>query len=119
MTALQISEELAEKIHKEAKTRGVSIEEYLNSAIRRERTLAARQKIEQEQEWWLSLSLKERAKLEGEFVAVHNKKLIDHDEDKVALTRRIREKYGSIPILIMPAEGPRELNMYSPRLVRQ
>jgi hypothetical protein len=29
MTALQISEELAEKIHKEAKTRGVSIEEYL------------------------------------------------------------------------------------------
>ncbi|MEW6717479.1 MAG: DUF5678 domain-containing protein [Chloroflexota bacterium] len=118
MTILQISEELAGIIHREAETRGVSIEEYLKSTIRREHTLAARQKIEQEQEWWFTLSLKERAKYEGKFVAVHNKKLIDHDEDEIALARRVREKYGNIPILIMPAEGPPELRIYSPRLVR-
>ncbi len=118
MTVLQISEELAGKIQEEAKTRGVSIEEYLASAIRRERTLAARQKIEQEQAWWLALSLSERARYEGEYIAVHNKKLIDHDEDETALSRRIREKYGNTPVLIMPAEGPRELHIYSPRVIR-
>ena len=62
MVALQISEELAGTIKTEATLRGVSVEDYLRAAIRRERTLAARQKIEGEQEWWLSLPLSERAK---------------------------------------------------------
>lgn len=108
----QISEELANKIHREAETRGVSIEEYLRSTILRESIFLARQKIEQEQKWWLSQSLNQRAKYEGEYIAVHNKKLIDHDKDEIGLTRRIREKYGNTPILIMPAEGPRELNVH-------
>lgn len=119
MTELQISKESALTIQREAKSRGISIEEYLKSTIRRERTLAARQKIEQEQEWWLTLSLHERAKYEGQFVAVHNKKLIDHDKDEIILTQRIRSQYGNTPVLIMPAEGPREFNVYSPRLARE
>lgn len=117
MTVLQISERLAGRIQREAKSRGVSIEKYLKLTIRRDRTLVARQKIEKEQEWWLTLSLSQRAKYEGKYVAVHNQKLIDYDEDEIALSRRIREKYGNIPILIIPAEGPREIHIYSPRLV--
>jgi hypothetical protein len=116
---LQISDKLVGEIQKEAKGRGVSVEDYLQSAIRRERTLAARQKIEQEQEWWLGLPLSKRARYEGEYVAVHNQELVDHNKDKAALYKRIREKYGKTPVLIMPAEGPKEIRIYSPRLVRQ
>jgi len=118
MTTLQVSKELAGTIQREAKTRGMSVDDYLRSVIQRERTLKARQKIEQEQEWWLALPLSERAKYEGEFIAVHDQKLIDHDKDETALNRRIREKYGKTPVLVMPAEGPREIRIYSPQLVR-
>lgn len=115
---LQISEHLATTIQSEAKTRGLSIEDYLHTTIRRERTLAARQKIEQEQAWWLNQPLSVRAKYEGEFIAVHNQTLVDHDLDENALSKRIREKYKNTSVLIMPAEGPKEINIYSPRMVR-
>ncbi len=117
--ALHISDELAGVIQREARTRGKSVEDFLKSAIQRERILTERQKIEQEQEWWESLSLTERAKYEGEYVAVHNKKLVDHDKNEVQLYSRVRKKFGRTPILIMPAEGPRELQIYSPRVIQK
>ncbi|MEW6029471.1 MAG: DUF5678 domain-containing protein [Chloroflexota bacterium] len=119
MATFKISEELAGTIQKEAMLRGMSVEDYLQSAVRRERTISARVKIESEQEWWLGLPLSQRAKYEGEFVAIHNRKLVDHDKDEQALYARTRKKFGKTPVLIMPAEGPREIRIYSPRLVRQ
>ncbi len=119
MTNLQISDQLADEIRQEAEARGLPIEAFLRSAVRRERTLAERRKIEQEQEWWLKQPLSERARYESEFVAVHNQTLIDHDKDEDALHGRIRAKYGKTPILIMPAEGPHEIRVLSPRLVRE
>lgn len=78
--------------------------------------MSDRQRIEQEQGWWLSLPLSERAKYEGEYVAVHNHQLVDHDIDQIVLTRRVRERYGNTAVLIMPAEGPREIVSRSPRI---
>lgn len=78
-------------------------------------TIAARKKIEQEQEWWLGQSLDERKKYSGEYVAVHNQILVDHDKDELKLYKRIRVHYGNIPILIMYAEGVQEIHIYSPR----
>jgi hypothetical protein len=119
MTNLQVSDELAEEIRQEAEARGLPVEAFLRSAVRRERTLAERRKIEQEQEWWLKQPLSERARYEGELVAVHDRTLVDHDKDENALHSRIRARYGKAPVLIMPAEGPREIRIFSPRLVRE
>ncbi len=118
MTPLQISDELAREIWGEAEMRGLPVEDFLRAVLRRERTLADRRKIEQEQAWWLSLPLSERARYEGQFVAVHNQTLIDHDQDEKALYQRIRAKYGRTAVLIMPADGPREIRILSPRLVQ-
>jgi hypothetical protein len=118
MMVLQISEELAGAIQREAQNRGLSVEEYLYGAIRRERTLTERQQIEQEQEWWFSLPLSKRADYEGQSVAIYHRQLVDHDKDEKALYRRIRKKYGNTPVLIIPAEGPREIRVFSPRLIR-
>jgi len=115
MTTLQISDELAQEIWQEAETRGLPVEDFLKAAVRRERTLADRRKIEQEQAWWLGQPLKERAKYDGQFVAIHNQSLVDHDEDEEALQRRIRAKYGRTAVLLMPADGPREIHIFSPR----
>jgi len=116
---LQISEELAGAIQQEAQTCGKTVEDFLKSAIRREPTLDERQKIEQEQERWSSLPLSERAKYDGEFIAVHTKKLIDHDKNETKLYGRVRKKHGNTPILIMRAEDPREIRIISPRIVQR
>ncbi len=45
----------------------------------------------------------------GQWVAMHEQKLIDHDHDGLALYRRIRAKYGHISVLIRQvAEQPIE-----------
>lgn len=118
-TTLEVSSGLVQTIQGEATVRGLTVEEFLCTIIRRENTLTARRKIEQEQEWWLNLPFSERAKYKGGFVAVHNRRLVDHDTDECALHRRIRTKYRNIPVLIMPAEGPREIRVFSPRLIQQ
>jgi len=114
---LRISNELAETIQREARTRGVSVEDFLKATVRREKTISDRKKIELEQAWWLDRPLKVRAKYEGQFVAVHNQQLVDHDKNEEALSKRIRHKYGKLPVLIMPAEGPQEVRIYSPRVL--
>lgn len=119
MSTLQISDDLAQLIQREAANRGMPIEDFLKAVLQRERTLTDRLKIEQEQEWWLSSPLSERAKYEGEFVAVHNQRLVDHDKDAAVLTQRVRAQFGKTAVLIMPAEGPRELRIFSPRLIRE
>jgi len=117
MAILQVSEELAEQVRSEAATRGLAVEEFLRAALQRQRTLTDRFKIEREQEWWLGLALSERARYEGESVAIHEQQVVDHDRDERALYLRIRARYGRIPVAIIPAEGPREIRVFSPRLV--
>jgi hypothetical protein len=119
MAILQVSEQLIGEIQDEAETRGLAVEEFLRAAIQRERTLADRRKIEREQEWWLSLPLSERAGYEGEFVAIHGQKIVDHDKNERTLYQRIRARYGQTAVAIIPAEGPREIRVFSPRLVRR
>ncbi len=119
MVTLQISDELAQEVRSEAEVRGLPIEDFLRAVLRRERTLADRRKIEQEQAWWLSLPLSERARYEGKFVAVHNRTLVDDDQDEAALYGRVRAQYGKTAVLIMPADGPREVRILSPRLVQE
>jgi hypothetical protein len=87
-------------------------------SIKRDKYAADLEKIKREQAWWMAKSKAERLKYAGEYIAVHNQTLIDHDSDRLALSRRIRAKYGKTAVLMMPAEGPREIRIYSTRLVR-
>ena len=36
----------------------------------------------------------------GEYVAIHNRRSVDHDSDLGALRKRIRDKYGKMAILL-------------------
>lgn len=119
MSSLQISDDLAQTIYTEAEIRGLSVENFLKDLLQRERTLAERAKIEQEQTWWFSLPLSQRAKYEGKFVAIHNQILVDYDLSLQVLRSRIRAKYGNIAVLMMPAEGPNEIYIRHPRWVKE
>jgi hypothetical protein len=118
MPVLEISEETTRLIEQESDAFDMPVDSLLVQALRHLRTVENHKRIGQEQAWWLSQPLSVRAKYEGEYVAVHNQLLIDHDKDRVALHDRIRAKFGNKPVLVMPAEGPREVFVRSPRIVR-
>lgn len=56
----------------------------------------------------------------GEFVAIHNGKLVDHDSDAVALHKRIARRYPNQVVLSRKVQNQAQpvLMMRSPRLER-
>jgi hypothetical protein len=58
------------------------------------------------------------AKYPGEFVALHQGQVVDHDSDVVHLEQRVAEKWGEVAVLIAPvsSEPRRELSTVSFRL---
>lgn len=118
MTDLHMPTDLAEEIRREAEAEGVTAEALLADAWRHYRTAAQRKKIQAEMEWWQNLPDNQRAQYAGEYIAVHGRQVVDHDADRVRLHQRIRERYGHTAVLIIPADGPREIRILSPRLER-
>ncbi|HEX6385412.1 MAG TPA: DUF5678 domain-containing protein [Anaerolineae bacterium] len=60
------------------------------------------------------------AKYEGQYVAVHQGQVVDHDKDRLALVTRVDEAYPGEVVLIkcVTPEPDRIIRVYSPRLVR-
>jgi hypothetical protein len=116
MFDLVVPDDLAREIHQQAKIKGVAAEAVLEAAWRHYRTLANRKKIDEETTWWSSQTEEIKCQFQGEYVAIHHHAVVDHDPDRVALHKRIREKHGKIAVLIIPAEGPRDIRILSPRL---
>lgn len=116
MLELIVPDDLAREIRQEAETKGVAAEVVIEAAWRHYRTLANRKKIDKETAWWNNQPEEIRHKYKGEYVAVHSQMVVDHDVDRTALHRRIREKYGKIAVLIIPAEGPRDIRIFSPQV---
>ncbi len=79
-----------------------------------------RAKIHTEAEAWRSVPTTVRRSYGDDFVAVHGGRVVDHDGDRLTLYRRLRARFGDIPILITPADAvsPREFQFLSPRVER-
>ncbi|MFN8444111.1 MAG: DUF5678 domain-containing protein [Caldilineaceae bacterium] len=100
MLSILLSPDLTLSLEQEAIEEDKSVNDIINDAV--ENYLHARQqaKIDQEIVAYQTMHTQLKRDLLGEWVAIHNQKLIDHDRDRVALYRRIRARYGRNPILI-------------------
>ena len=87
----------------------------VSSSVERRRQLAA------EQAAWYARLPEERQSYQGEFIAIYNQKIVDHDPDQRSLYLRIRERFGRSPVLIVHAdwEEPPVYTIHSPRLEQQ
>ncbi|NTU61844.1 MAG: hypothetical protein HGB05_00210 [Chloroflexi bacterium] len=58
------------------------------------------------------------SKFKGEYIGLHNGEVLDHGVDGGALHKRLRQKYGSLPILIVQVtESPeQEFKVRHPKL---
>jgi len=79
-----------------------------------------RNQLAVEQASWYARSRSERQRYRGEFVAVHDQQVIDHDPDQRSLYLRVRERLGHRPVLIVHADWaePPVYTFHSPHLER-
>ncbi len=100
MEAIVLRADLREAVEKDAVQEARSINEIVNEAVEQYVRERQRIKLDREIAAYEAMHAELRQKYFGQWVAVHEQKLIDHDEDRAALYRRVRAKLGSLPVLI-------------------
>jgi len=96
------------------------ISDLVTEALQRYLWEVKERKIDREMEAYRTMHAELKRRFLGQYVAIHNGELVDHDADRHALSRRVRREYGSVAVLITPVEEKpeREFLMLSPRFER-
>ena len=100
METIVLRADLRETLEKDAEREAKSVNDIVNEAVERylrERQLA---KLDVEIEAYKRMHSELRQKYLGQWVAVHDQQLVDHDGDGSALHQRVRAKYGRVAVLI-------------------
>ena len=105
-------------VEKLAQDQGTDAESLVNAWIERELALAREQRIREESARFRAQHSTLHANYAGEYVAMRNGQVLDHDPDVQALYLRMHEHFGDEPILIAPVTDTPDptYNMRSPRL---
>jgi hypothetical protein len=77
-----------------------------------------RSQLAAEQAAWYARPHSERQRYHGEFVAVRDGQVVDHDPDQRSLYLRVRARFGHVPVLIVHADWTETpvYTIHSPRL---
>lgn len=113
MYTLEVPDTLATVLEEEARAEGVSEAAILEKALKYYRRATHQRRLEAALHWYTTLPAYERESYAGQFVAVYQNAVVDHDADRLALYKRVRERHGHKAVLIIPAEGPPEFNIIS------
>ncbi len=97
---------------------GLAVDDLLHQALKAYRRHLEETKIQTEKQQFLRQHSELKKVYQGQFVAVHYGKVVDHDNDFESLHQRIRQKYGREAILIrrVEEEPDRPLVWRTPRL---
>lgn len=121
MIDIAIPSQLAEQLEWIAKERSVGTDAILEEAVQAYLRQIEREKIQKEAGSFRKMHDDLRERYLGQYVAVHNGEVVDHDGDFRALHERIRERFGRQPILLRRVESKpeREMTFRSPRFERR
>ena len=117
MSTITLQPRLVEQLEQVAAQRSVEAQELIETAVRAYLRQVEREKIKAEAEAFRSMHAELAEKYLGQYVAIHNGKVIDHDEDFQALHSRIRQRFGRQPVLLrqVKSEPERVLTFRSPQ----
>lgn len=135
MVNVALSEQTAEKLHRAAAVRGTSVSKLLDQVVEQyvadpvvwlgwlgdSQEDAQLAQIEQEQRAYEAQHRQLLEAYPGQYVAMINGRVIDHDADRAALGRRVRARYGNAPVLITPVrqETRQTIVIRRPRLIEE
>ena len=66
-------------------------------------------KFDKDLDWFLENSEKLKKEYKGEYVAVKEQKIVDHDKDAKILLKRMKGKYGDISSLVVEYVNERKV----------
>ena len=120
MSTVILQPELMEQLEQVAAEQAVMPEQVLETAVRAYLRQLEREKIKAEAEAFRSMHAELVEKYLGRCVAIHDGKVVDHDEDFQSLHTRIRQRFGRQPVLLrrVEVEPERVWTFRSPRFER-
>ena len=109
---------LIERIHNVARETNRDTTQVVETAVQAYLDQLDREKIHEEAEAFWAMQADLIARYPGEYVAVHQGRVVDHDPDVVRLERRVTERWEEAAVLITPVtnEPRRDLSTVSFRL---
>jgi len=105
MSGIALRDDLRETLEKNAEQESRSVDDIVNEAVGLYLRERQRAKLDREIAAYEAMHAELRQKYLGQWVAVHDQKLVDHDPDGSALYQRIRAKYGKTSVLIRQVMG--------------
>jgi len=99
-TTITLRSDLSEPLQASAQQQDTTVDNLVNEAVERYLREEQRHKIDQEIAAYERLHPQLWRTLPGQWVAVDNGKVVDQDQDRAALYRRIRAAYGRTAVLI-------------------
>jgi hypothetical protein len=119
VTELTISAETVAQLKDVANQKGTSADELAEQAIRQFLRSETRRMIQRESKAFRAMHAQLFAKYPGQYVAIYQGRVIDHDEDQLALFLRVDERYPQAPLLIkrVLSEPEKVYVLRSPRCV--
>lgn len=127
-----IERELLQVVRRQPAPRAAEVLDFAQSLVTRDPVASAMdeqplsdwdrqiEQIDQEQRAYERQHSKLLALHRGRYIAMRHGAVVDNDADKVALSRRIRQRYGKEPVLIklVQTEPMETYYIRSPKLVR-
>jgi len=109
-----------EQVEQTASEQAVKPDELVESAVRAYLRQAERKKIRAEAAAFRAMHARLVETHLGRYVAIHDRKVVDDDDDFQSLHSRVRRRFGRRPVLVrrVTAELERELVFRSPRFER-
>ena len=101
MPTVTLNSHVYSRLQEAAEERETTPEALLEDAARQYLWELERQKISEESALFRQQHPELKKKYLGEYIAFHQGKVIDHDPDEAALWKRVRQRYGRTPILIV------------------
>ena len=108
MPTVTLQPELVKQLQQVASEQAMLPEELLETAVRTYLRQIEREKIKAEVEAFHSMHAELVEKYLGQYVAIHNGKVVDQDEDFQSLHTRIRQRFGRQPVLLRRVEAEPE-----------
>ncbi len=101
---LVIEPQLYSRIEQAADEHKIGIDRILTEALRRYLWELDRQKISKESQAYQQRHAELKAQYLGQYIAMHDGQVVDHDSDVTVLRQRVRRSFGRTPVMVTLVE---------------
>ena len=108
MHAVILDQDVYKRLTTIAKEHGTTADALLEEAAWRYLWDVERQEISKESEVFRQRYPELKEKYLGQYIAMHQGEIVDHDADEDALWERVRQRFGRTPVLILRVEDTPE-----------